>query len=166
MERGVVLDFTDRQIAVDVNYRLFCGETTTSHSDIARFDEESPSHGIGAHDMKVEDLLLSGTVTIRCTLNIIKMTVQKPEDEVPLFALSRRTSKGMDHEEVLFETATPVLEAMSHHKVEWMVTPWLMDQFLRCSVGKKYEGDIEEDLFCLQCWPNGQDEDSRGQTVL
>ena len=141
-----------------INYRLYCHETKTSNTGIGIFDKDNFAVGIEEHDMYIIHLLLKGIISIGCFINIIKINYINVMDQLFM--------DKMLIDEMLLNITQPLLTEINPYKYEWNIDETMLSEFLQCNVGKKFESNIYDNLWCLKCFPNGDKMDNEGKTQL
>eukprot|EP01084_Bolivina_argentea_P147663 258313_1 len=136
-------------VEVIVNFRIFVDEIKwKSHTDIVRFDSVNWNYGYSLGDQECSNAFwLNGMLTIKCYINIIKIIC------VNDFKLKYETCMKLFNEKYIY-------------RYEWCIDNEMINMFLRCKIGEKYESDIYENQWCLKCFPNGMNENNKGEIQL
>eukprot|EP01083_Nonionella_stella_P022816 63076_1 len=133
---------------VSVNYRVLCSASRVTHTDIATFSKQHWSHGICIGDIEwLKCFWFDGSITIRCYMNMIKIVHV--------------------HNAILYETSMKLFNPRRLYRYEWLIDEALLNTILQSNeIGQKYESNIYQNIWCLSCYPNGIDQNSKGKTVL
>ena len=136
-----LLSLKESHQEIMVNVRLFCRDTNTSFTSIARLTSRQNSAGWTPDTLRLDEVVQFtecsdlSTVTVGCTLRVLQIT-----------------DIG---NEVIFR-CDPPSELKAKYALKWRIGSELMEQFKHCRAGRCFESEVVDGMWCLRCHPNGR----------
>ena len=133
--------------SVTARITIECQQTCASNSFIFKFTKDRNEPG-----WKRNCLLLSELQQLNPSQISFKITVQ-------IIEIISRADK-----QCIFYDSIPV---QSKQQIEWKIDPFMLQQFESAHTGKIFESKINEnDMFVIQCYPQGIDDRFKGKMSL
>ena len=143
-----LLSTPDQYKQIIFNLRLFCKETHSSFTSIAIFTSQRNSAGWSQDTVKlteIKEINDLNQLSIGCNINILKII-------------------DIDNN-IIYKYKNPS-QITSPITFTWNIDENLMNQFKNCRVGRSFESEIFDKMWCLRCSPNGKRSSDEGNVKL
>ena len=140
-----LLSMPDKYKQITLNLRLYSKETHSSFTSVAMFTSQRNSAGWNQDTLKLDEISDLKQLSIGCDINILQII-------------------GIDND-IIYQYSNPSA-TKSVYNYTWNIDQDLMSKFKDCRIGRSFESEIYDKMWCLRCLPNGKRDADKGNVKL